>query len=133
MSWKIDPQHTLIEFTTKHMLITTKDATREVVFDVIDQGQMKDPWGNQRRGLSATAELNRKDFGLNWNVALEAGGWLVGDKIRISVDHLCGQGSARLSGGCPGGSVHPIPTGWRYDHKRNDSPGYLGRDGYPGG
>ena len=167
MSWKIDPQHTLIEFTAKHMMITTvrgrfktfegrlyidadypqasyaegsievagidtgesqrdnhlrsadffdvekypkmtfrstriepaggdhykvygdvtiKDVTREMVFDVVDQGQMKDPWGNQRRGLSATAKLNRKDFGLNWNVALEAGGWLVGDEIRISVE-----------------------------------------------
>jgi polyisoprenoid-binding protein YceI len=66
--------------------LTIKGHTREIVFDVRDEGQMKDPWGNQRRAFSAQAELNRKDFGLNWNVALEAGGWLVGDEIKVSVD-----------------------------------------------
>jgi len=66
--------------------LTIKGRTREIVFDARDEGQMKDPWGNQRRAFSAEAKLNRKDFGLNWNVALETGGWLVGDEIKISVD-----------------------------------------------
>jgi polyisoprenoid-binding protein YceI len=66
--------------------MTIKDVTREVVFDVTDEGQGQDPWGNQRRGISAETKLNRKDFGLTWNVALETGGWLVGDEIKISVE-----------------------------------------------
>jgi polyisoprenoid-binding protein YceI len=66
--------------------LTIKDATQEIVFDARDEGQMKDPWGNQRRAFSAQAKLNRKDFGLNWNVALETGGWLVGDEVKILVD-----------------------------------------------
>ena len=72
--------------------MTIKDVTREVVFDVTDVGQGQDPWGNQRRGISAETKLNRKDFGLTWNVALETGGWLVGDEIKVSVDlQLVGQ------------------------------------------
>ena len=46
----------------------------------------KDPWGNTRIGVSATAKINRKDFGLNWNAALEAGGFLVGDEVTITLD-----------------------------------------------
>jgi polyisoprenoid-binding protein YceI len=65
--------------------MTIKDVTREVVFDVTDEGQGQDPWGGQRRGISAETKLNRKDFGLTWNVALETGGWLVGDEIKISI------------------------------------------------
>lgn len=72
--------------------MTIKDVTREVVFDVTDEGQGQDPWGNQRRGISAETKLNRKDFGLTWNVALETGGWLVGDEIKVSVElQLVGQ------------------------------------------
>ncbi|RZU35784.1 YceI family protein [Edaphobacter modestus] len=46
----------------------------------------KDPWGNTRIGLSATAKINRKDFGLTWNAALETGGILVGEDVQISLD-----------------------------------------------
>jgi polyisoprenoid-binding protein YceI len=46
----------------------------------------KDPWGNTRVGLSATTRINRKEYGLNWNAALEAGGWLVGDEVQIMLD-----------------------------------------------
>ena len=46
----------------------------------------KDPWGNTRIGLSATAKINRKDYGLNWNSVLEAGGVLVGDEVSISLE-----------------------------------------------
>lgn len=66
--------------------LTIKDVTREVVFDVSDEGRGKDPWGNLHWGFSASTSINRKDFGLNWNVALEAGGWLVGDTVKISAD-----------------------------------------------
>lgn len=167
MAWKIDPSHSLIEFTVKHMMIATvrgrfgsfdgtvtvnpdnllqsqvegwvetasidtrdtnrdahlrsadffdaetfprmtfrstkiekagdgefkvtgdltiKDSTRPVTFTVTDEGQGKDPWGNRRWGLSATASLNRKDFGLNWNVALETGGWLVSDQVKMQAE-----------------------------------------------
>ena len=72
--------------------MTIKEVTREMVFDVTDEGQGQDPWGNQRWGISAETKLNRKDFGLTWNVALETGGWLVGDEIKVSVDlQLVGQ------------------------------------------
>jgi polyisoprenoid-binding protein YceI len=66
--------------------LTIKDITREVVFDVVSQDLGKDPWGNPRRGFSAEASLNRKDFGLTWNVALETGGWLVGDQVKIYIE-----------------------------------------------
>jgi polyisoprenoid-binding protein YceI len=46
----------------------------------------KDPWGNTRIGLSATAKINRKDFGLGWNAPLEAGGVLVGEEVAITLD-----------------------------------------------
>ncbi len=46
----------------------------------------KDPWGNIKRGTRATAKLNRKDFGLNWNSALELGGVLVGDEVEITLE-----------------------------------------------
>jgi polyisoprenoid-binding protein YceI len=167
MAWKIDPQHSQIEFSIKHMMITTvrgrftsfngelrlnednpeasyvegtvdvasidthepdrdnhlrsadffdvenfptmhfkstgiepagknrfqvhgdlriKDVSRNVTFDVTYEGRAQDPWGGQRAGFSASTTLSRKDFGLTWNVALETGGWLVGDDVKISVD-----------------------------------------------
>jgi polyisoprenoid-binding protein YceI len=48
--------------------------------------QHKDPWGNTRIGLSATTKINRKDFGLNWNAALETGGLLVGEDVHITLE-----------------------------------------------
>jgi polyisoprenoid-binding protein YceI len=66
--------------------LTIKDVTREVVFDVTTQSLGKDPWGNLRQGFSAEATINRKDFGLNWNVALETGGWLVGDQVKLNIE-----------------------------------------------
>jgi polyisoprenoid-binding protein YceI len=61
-------------------------VTRQVTFDAEYSGQLKDPYGMQRAGLSAKATINRKDFGLNWNQALESGGVLVGDKVTIEID-----------------------------------------------
>jgi polyisoprenoid-binding protein YceI len=67
--------------------LTIRGVTREVIFHV--EGPTppgKDPWGNTRLGLSATTKINRKDFGLNWNAALEAGGFLVGEEVTITLD-----------------------------------------------
>lgn len=62
-------------------------VTREVVFKVEGPSAPgADPWGNTRVGLSAVTRINRKDFGLTWNAALEAGGILVGDDITITLD-----------------------------------------------
>ena len=47
---------------------------------------MTDPWGNTRRGATASTEINRKDYGLTWNKVLEAGGVMVGDEVRISLE-----------------------------------------------
>ena len=66
--------------------LTIRDVTREVPLDVEVGGQGKDPWGNTRVGFTATASLNRKEFGLTWNQALETGGMLVGDEIKVAID-----------------------------------------------
>jgi polyisoprenoid-binding protein YceI len=66
--------------------LTIRNVTREVVLDVEFGGQGKDPWGNQRAGFTATASLNRRDFGLTWNQALETGGVLVADRVDIEIE-----------------------------------------------
>jgi polyisoprenoid-binding protein YceI len=67
--------------------LTIRGVTRSVVFNVEGPSPaVKDPWGNTRMGLSATTKINRKDFGLTWNSALETGGILVGDDITITLD-----------------------------------------------
>ena len=67
--------------------LTIHGVTRKVAFTV--EGPTppgKDPWGNTRIGLTATTKINRKDFGLTWNTALETGGILVGDEVTITFD-----------------------------------------------
>jgi polyisoprenoid-binding protein YceI len=66
--------------------LTIKGVTHPVVLDVEYQGQSKSPWGTINAGFTAHAKLNRKDWGLNWNAALETGGWLVGDEVKIEID-----------------------------------------------
>lgn len=67
--------------------LTLRGVTREVVLDVEGLTQeIRDPWGNLRRGATATATINRKDFGLVWNKALETGGVVVGDDVAITVE-----------------------------------------------
>ena len=61
-------------------------VTKPVELEVEYLGGGKDPYGNQRIGFQAETSINRKDFGLNWNQALETGGVLVGDKVEISID-----------------------------------------------
>jgi polyisoprenoid-binding protein YceI len=165
-AWKIDPAHTLVEFSAKHMMITTvkgrftdvegtiytdeqnptkssvettikaasldtrtdqrdthlrsgdfldvekfptitfkstrvegdkdrfeltgdltiRGATRPITLDVSFEGRSKDPWGGERAGFTATGKIDRRDFGLTWNVALETGGILVGHDIKIEID-----------------------------------------------
>jgi len=67
--------------------LTIHGVTRKVVLAVEGPtAPAKDPWGNTRMGLTATTKINRKDFGLTWNAALEAGGLLVGDEVTITLD-----------------------------------------------
>lgn len=67
--------------------LTIRDVTREVVLKVEGPSQpVKDPQGNQRVGANATAVINRKDFGVMWNRALEAGGVVVGDDVKINLE-----------------------------------------------
>ncbi len=66
--------------------VTIRDVTRPVTFDVELLGFYTGMSGARRVGLTARTKINRKDWGLNWNVALEKGGWLVGEEIRIEID-----------------------------------------------
>jgi polyisoprenoid-binding protein YceI len=66
--------------------LTIHGQRRDVVLDVEDLGRAKDPWGNQRIALAAKGTINRKDFGLNWNQALETGGVLVGERVDLEIE-----------------------------------------------
>jgi len=66
--------------------LTIHGVTRPVTLDVTHEGRGKDPWGGERVGYSATGKIKRSDFGLTWNAALETGGFLVGDDVKISLD-----------------------------------------------
>jgi polyisoprenoid-binding protein YceI len=66
--------------------LTIKGIKKQVKLDVEFGGVMKDPWGNEKAGFTINGKINRKDWGLNWNAALEAGGVLVSDEIRISCE-----------------------------------------------
>lgn len=66
--------------------LTIRDVTREVSLDVTSHGQQTDPWGGRRAGFEATGKIKRSDFGLTWNQALETGGVMVGDEVKISID-----------------------------------------------
>ena len=69
--------------------LTIKNITKIVELDGELHGPLKDPWGNERAAIVLTGEVNRKDFGLNWNQIIETGGLLVGDMVQI---HLEGEG-----------------------------------------
>lgn len=66
--------------------LTIKGTTKPVTFDLDFNGLATDPWGNQKAAFEATAEINRKDWGLEWNVALEGGGVLVSEKVKLNLD-----------------------------------------------
>ena len=71
-----------------HLLgdLTIHGVTREVPLDVTLEGHGKNPYGKHVAGFTVTGSISRKDFGLNWNVALESGGWLVSDQIKLEID-----------------------------------------------
>jgi polyisoprenoid-binding protein YceI len=66
--------------------LTIKDVTKPVSVDFELSGPVQDPWGNTRIGLEGRSEINRKDWGVNFNVALEAGGLLVSEKITLEFE-----------------------------------------------
>jgi len=66
--------------------LTIRGITREVVLRVEQHGQAKDPWGNVRAAFTAKTSIDRKDFGLTWNQALETGGVMVGDRVEIEAE-----------------------------------------------
>lgn len=66
--------------------LTVKGVTRPVPLEVTFEGGAADPWGGQRIGFHATAEIDREDFGLTWNQVLETGGVLVGKAVKIEID-----------------------------------------------
>jgi polyisoprenoid-binding protein YceI len=65
--------------------LTIRDVAKPLTLPVTFLGAAKDPWGNERLGFETEITINRKDFGLNWNAALETGGFLVGDDVKISI------------------------------------------------
>ncbi|MBK9169485.1 MAG: YceI family protein [Bryobacterales bacterium] len=91
-------KHPVMTFKSKEFLraggglrikgdLTLHGVTREIVLDVDGPSpEVKDPWGSTRIGATATTTISRKDFGLTWNKALETGGVLVGDEVRITLD-----------------------------------------------
>ena len=66
--------------------LTIKGTTKSITLDVDFGGYMTDPYGNQKAGFSIEGKLNRKDFGLNWNAALETGGGLVSDEVKLAAE-----------------------------------------------
>jgi polyisoprenoid-binding protein YceI len=66
--------------------LTIRDVTKPVTLDVQYEGRTKDPWGGERVGFSASGKIDRRDYGLTWNQALETGGVVVGNEIKISIE-----------------------------------------------
>jgi polyisoprenoid-binding protein YceI len=75
-----DGRYTLVGDLTVH------GVTKSVRWDLEFDGTVQDPWGGTRAGFSATTEVNRKDWGLEWNVALETGGFVVSEKVRLNIE-----------------------------------------------
>ena len=66
--------------------LTINGITKSVTLSVEVSGKMTDPWGNTKVGFNITGKINRKDWGINWNAALEAGGVLVSDEVRLNIE-----------------------------------------------
>lgn len=69
-----------------HGNLTIRDVSKPARFDVEFGGIGKDPWGNEKAGFTITGKINRTDFGLNWNAALETGGVLVGEEVKLQAE-----------------------------------------------
>lgn len=67
-------------------ILTIREVSKEITLDVEFGGVIKDPWGNDKAGFSVSGTINRRDWGLNWNAALEAGGVLVSEEVRINAE-----------------------------------------------
>lgn len=67
-------------------VLAIKEVSKEVTLDAEFGGINKDPWGNEKAGFSLNGKINRKDWGLNWNTALETGGVLVSDEVKINAE-----------------------------------------------
>ena len=77
---------TKVSDNTLEGVLTIKGVSNPVSFDLEFGGVSADPWGGTRAGFEATTEINRKDFDLAWNAAIEGGGVLVGEKVKIALD-----------------------------------------------
>jgi polyisoprenoid-binding protein YceI len=66
--------------------LTIRGITREIVLDAEVSGPVTDPWGGRRIGVSAQGKINRKDFGMVWNAALDAGGFVLADDVKLSIE-----------------------------------------------
>ena len=66
--------------------LTIRGVTKNITLPVTYLGKAKDPWGHEKLGFETEVTINRKDFGLTWNAALEAGGVLVGDEVKLTID-----------------------------------------------
>lgn len=66
--------------------LTIRDVTKPITLRATYEGTVTDPWGNDRIGFSATADMNREDWGLTWNAALEGGGWLVSKEVVLEIE-----------------------------------------------
>ncbi len=75
-----------IDDDTAYGKLTIHGVTRDIKLDFDNGGSVKDPWGNQRAGFALNGKINRKDYGITWNKALETGGVVVGDKIRLEIE-----------------------------------------------
>ena len=69
-----------------HGDLTMHGVTKRIVLDLEHNGTIEDPWGGTRSGFTATGEIDRRDFGLTWNKAIEAGGVVVGDEVQITLE-----------------------------------------------
>ncbi|MDB4910618.1 MAG: YceI family protein [Gemmatimonadetes bacterium] len=66
--------------------LTIRGVTREITLEATNEGSGKDPWGGERIGFSAKTKLDRRDFGLTWNQAIESGGVVVGHELKVSIE-----------------------------------------------
>lgn len=65
--------------------LTMRGVTKQVTLPVTLLGEGKDPWGNEKIGFELSTVLNRKDYGINWNTALDMGGFLVADEVKVQI------------------------------------------------
>ena len=95
---------------TMEGILSLHGVEKPVSLDVQIHGVGKDPWGNVKAGFTATTKINRKDFGLNWNQAIETGGVLVGDEVEITLEVEANQKEAPAATAAPAASPSVPPV-----------------------